>query len=424
MPMSNQNNRSFRMGQALAAVLVLLAVGCASLQTTPPEQVGFTERARTQDDGTVSVSVVALGAEEAWRVFGANLAKKGIQPVWVKVENRGPRRLYLAKTVTDPTYYAPNEAAWINHRFMEGSVNRRMDELFQELQMPSTIPPGETRSGFIFTNRDEGLKYVPITLISGKQPHDFEFLVEVPGIVADYMATSPEEVIPPETVKELAEDELRRRLERMPCCTTNKKASKLGDPLNIVVIGDVIPVFRAFIARGWDVTEEMTGAAKWRTVGAFLTGSKYRYSPISHLYVFGRRQDVALQKARGTVHERNHLRLWLTGFTWEGRPVFLGQISRDIGIRLTTQSPTISTHKIDPEVDEARDYLLEDLLISEHVAAIGYVKGVGEASHDEPRHNLTGDPYYTDGLRAVIVISDEIVPLADVDILPWESLED
>jgi hypothetical protein len=48
------------------------------------------------------------------------------------------------------------------------------------------------------------------------------------------------------------------------------------------------------------------------------------------------------------------MRLWLTNMRYHDKPVWVGQISRDIGIRLTLHSPTFTTHKIDPDVDEAR----------------------------------------------------------------------
>ena len=78
-----------------------------------------------------------------------------------------------------------------------------------------------------------------------------------------------------------------------------------------------------------------------------MSGGEYRYSPVSSLYVFGRPQDIAFQKARENIHERNHLRLWMSRVTYQGLPVWIGQISRDIGVRFTTK--TITTHKIDPE---------------------------------------------------------------------------
>jgi hypothetical protein len=63
-------------------------------------------------------------------------------------------------------------------------------------------------------------------------------------------------------------------------------------------------------------------------------------APISPLHVFGRQQDVALQKARNTVSLRNHLRLWLAPFRVDGQQVRVGQISRGIGIKLPRKCGT------------------------------------------------------------------------------------
>ena len=63
---------------------------------------------------------------------------------------------------------------------------------------------------------------------------------------------------------------------------------------------------------------------------------------------------MALQRARTSIHERNHLRLWLAPMRFDGKLVWIGQISRDIGVRFT--SKTITTHKIDPDVDETRSF--------------------------------------------------------------------
>jgi hypothetical protein len=138
---------------------------------------------------------------------------------------------------------------------------------------------------------------------------------------------------------------------------------------------------------------------------------------VSSLYVFGRRQDVALQKARGNIHQRNHLRLWMSRARFEGRPVWIGQISRDIGVRFTRK--TITTHKIDPNVDETREYLLEDLAYAQSLAAFGYAEGVGAAPKDAPRGNLTGDPYFTDGNRLVLWLSAHPVDIADLEFVDW-----
>ena len=74
-------------------------------------------------------------------------------------------------------------------------------------------------------------------------------------------------------------------------------------------------------------------------------------------------------------------------------------------MRFTTKTWNLTTHRIDPDVDEARDYVIEDLLQAERIEAAGYVDGVGPCDADRPRRNLTGDPYFTDGKRAVILLS-------------------
>lgn len=92
-----------------------------------------------------------------------------------------------------------------------------------------------------------------------------------------------------------------------------------------------------------------------------------------------------------------HLRLWLTTLHFAGKPVWIGQISRDIGVRFTYKTWNLTTHRIDPDVDESRDYVVEDLMEAERIDAVGYVDGVGECGRAAPRRNLTGDPYFTDG---------------------------
>jgi len=159
-----------------------------------------------------------------------------------------------------------------------------------------------------------------------------------------------------------------------------------------------------------------------RSIRAFLLGSECLNAPVSPLYVFGRHQDVALQKARDTVSQRNHLRLWLAPFTIDGLQVWVGQISRDIGIKLTTQCWYLTTHLISPEVDQDRFYLMQDLILSGAVTRFGFVRGVGVSSMPNPRVNLTGEPYVTSGLRLVLFLNEPRQPFNQIDFLDWERL--
>ncbi|MNQ99930.1 hypothetical protein D3C85_1156870 [compost metagenome] len=160
-----------------------------------------------------------------------------------------------------------------------------------------------------------------------------------------------------------------------------------------------------------------------RVVSSALSGERYLNAPVSDLYLFGRPQDLALQKARDTIHQRNHLRLWLSPLRYRGKPVWVGQISRDIGSRLTIHSPTLTTHKIDPDVDEARTALAEDMAYSQSLVMIGYASGVGAAPPEQPRQNLTTDPYYTDGDRLVMVFDRRPVSLDSIQFFRWQATD-
>ena len=115
------------------------------------------------------------------------------------------------------------------------------------------------------------------------------------------------------------------------------------------------------------------------------------------------------------------MRVWLAPFTFRKKNVWVGQVSRDIGIKLTSKSPTLTTHVIDPEVDLTREYLLHSLLAEGFVDSFGFVKGSKAATSVKPAANLTGDPYFSDGLRLVVVLSPDPIPYERVSRLLWEE---
>ncbi|MCJ7557231.1 MAG: LssY C-terminal domain-containing protein [Gammaproteobacteria bacterium] len=282
------------------------------------------------------------------------------------------------------------------------------------------IRPGETRSGFVFTNLDEGTKAFNIDLFSDDDTWQFTFFVNVPGLAIDHHKVDFRSLYADDEVAHFTEAaEFIEALGQLPCCTTDAKGENKGDPLNLVIIGDPMDLYYAVIRAEWDETEAVTAASGFKTAMSFITGGEYRYSPVSSLYVFGRGQDIALQRIRKNIHQRNHFRLWLAPMTFKGDSVWIGRISRDIGVRFTTK--TITTHKIDPDVDETREFLVENLAYNQVLSRFAYVGGVGAAPVENPRVNLTGDPYYTDGLRVVMWISSEPTDLQEIEYLDWSA---
>jgi hypothetical protein len=184
-------------------------------------------------------------------------------------------------------------------------------------------------------------------------------------------------------------------------------------------VGTIDDIKAALVSQHWDVSADTTGSSIGLIVRAFIFGSRYRYAPVSDLFLFGRQQDISLQKSRAVIDERNHIRLWLAPVTHNGTPVWVGHISRDAGIKFSGRFWPPTTHVIDPAVDEARYYIEQDLLYSQRVQKIGLVSGAIGASIVAPRHNAEGDPYFTDGLRAVFFVDDRMAPINEIEVLEW-----
>jgi len=414
-----------RLNISLLAGALLLLAACASAPTahySVPEG-DWMARITSQENNGIKVSAAVPSAKEAKDLFGKPLYKQGIQPVWLEISNDRESPISFLPVGLDPQYFTPLEVAHTDLKDKAASASL-IDEFFLNQGIGALqVKPGETRSGFIFSKLDEGTKTFNVDIIGVADDaglayfQTFTFFIPVPGLKIDHYNVDWENLYSDDEWVDLEEDQFIEILEQVTCCVTDKKGEGSGDPINLVVIGNPIDVYVAFIRAGWDETETVTHTSSMKTIASFLSGGEYRYSPVSGLYVFDRPQDVAFQKARDNIHERNHLRLWMSRATFQGVPVFLGQISRDIGVRFTTK--TITTHKIDPDVDETREYLLENLAYSQSLEKFAYVGGVGEVSMDQPKGNLTGDPWFSDGYRIVLWVTSEPVPIDDVRFLKW-----
>lgn len=404
-------------GRVACLFLFLLLLGCAS-SPRQTESLDYRARADIETDGNIQVSAVVLSPQETQNSFSLALAKKSIQPVWLEIQNQEDQEFHLMVLSLDPDYFAPSEVAWKFRRQGEGSLGDKIN-MFLDKHIPVVISANSTVSGYVYTNLDPGAKAFAVELFGPGGVRQFEFVQSVPGFEADFMRVDFDQMYLDSEIPDLSLAELREYLESLPCCVLGGDQKTPGDPLNLVMVGDGAHVLATLVRRGWDLTETMRGDTVWRTVKSSLFKQYYRTSPVSPLYLFGRSHDFALQKARGNVDERNHLRLWIAPVTADGQEVWVGQISRDIGVKLS--SKTFVTHKIDPVVDEARLYITLDVAASETLRALAYVKGVGYSSREAPRYNYTKDPYYTDGLRVVFILGEERLPLDHIEYLQWEQ---
>ncbi len=422
----------------------LICSGCAVYRPKINPEAEYFQRLKSQTQGGVTVKVVGLGARESKKAFGVNLASKHILPVWMEIENQDPEYSYaFIERNVDPGYYTPGEAAYMSkiaatniikkflppvlhfvlwpvaplEHLLAKSANEKLEQTFEEHALGyGWIKPGEKRAGYMFVPFEVGLKeitldlegYLPATRLKeeGKVVRRFDFIIQIPGIRQDYLKKDFLNYYAADEFQDF-EDEaaLMEYVKSLPCCTTNKKRTRNGDPLNLVVIGDAEDVLTSFTVAKWDETEELYLGSIMKTISSFSFEKNYRYSPVSPLYFMGRSHDVAFQKARKTIDQRLHTRLWYAPVRFRGKSVWIGTVSRDIGVRFTRKTWNLTTHKIDPDIDESLFYTLNDLIYAKQVEAYGLGHGVPESANTQPAENLTGDPYFTKGMRSVIVLS-------------------
>jgi hypothetical protein len=81
----------------------------------------------------------------------------------------------------------------------------------------------------------------------------------------------------------------------------------------------------------------------------------------------------------------------------------------------------LTTHVIDPEVDLTREYFLHSLFAEGFVSAFGFVRSSQAATAEAPAMILANDPYFSDGLRLVVVLSSHPLAYTEVRGLFWEQ---
>ena len=412
-----------------ALASLLLWTGCLSgagpqpgVEDDPPIALGRIQSLE-QDGVTVQVSVPT--EEDAVRHLGVPLAEHDIQPIWIRVENTSDVDYWMLPVAVDPDYYSADEAALVTGARLSAKARARSTALFRASALPFFSPARSTNEGYIYASHKRGGRFIDVRLSGHLKAVRMRFAVLLPTEGFDYEASALRRLYARvDELPDLTITELRERLRELPCCTTTESGSGEGDPLNIALVGSGEEVVAALTSSGWSFTEAITIDSIRRMVGAAIAEKSFLTAPISSLYAFGRKQDIAMQRGRSTISQRNHMRLWLAPFRCEGEPVWVGQVSRDIGVKLTRKSPTLTTHIIDPIVDEAREYLLHSLLHRDAVGRFAFVQGVGETNEQSPRLNLTDDPYFTDGMRLVLWVSRAPVPPHQAEDLGWNASAD
>jgi len=256
-----------RSSQAIASIALVLQLltlqGCVTYRPGSLEEAAFHERIESGFEDEVRVSTAALSRKESEVLFGVPIARNGIQPVWIEISNADQRRYLFFQQTVDPQYFSPREAAYKSHYspgkrflaygafgvliwplllvapvqyFSARHANTKMDALFAERSLGNRIvDPGDEVSGFVFTHLDEGTKKIRVKLLSPGAAKQFSLFVQVPGLRVDHTRTRFDELYGPDGVTDLKAASLPEELAALPCCTSNARGSRNGDPINLAM---------------------------------------------------------------------------------------------------------------------------------------------------------------------------------------------
>jgi hypothetical protein len=168
-----------------------------------------------------------------------------------------------------------------------------------------------------------------------------------------------------------------------------------GDPLNVSLIGTETEMKRIMRAAQWYPADPLSLRSRLEIASAAVFEHPYDDAPVSNLYLWGRKEDLAFEQPVGIdPRQRHHVRFWRSDkLDADGRPVWVGAAIFDERVGLSHTTGQI-THHTAPDIDAERDTLFADLQRTGELSEVYFVDGF---HHIRQGRNGGGDPWFTDG---------------------------
>lgn len=176
-----------------------------------------------------------------------------------------------------------------------------------------------------------------------------------------------------------------------------------GDMVNFLILGSEAQMQQAFQSAGWMKVDRTKKDAVIHGILASISKQAYTQMPMSELYLFERPQDFGYAHAEplAVVASRHHLRLWKAPFRAEGRTLWVGAATYDIGFERDERNGQL-THKIDPAIDLERDYVGESL---NQTGAVAELTRVSPSHPVTEASTATGGSFHSDGKILVLSLT-------------------
>jgi hypothetical protein len=178
-----------------------------------------------------------------------------------------------------------------------------------------------------------------------------------------------------------------------------------GDRVNFIVVGSEELVRSSLQSAGWVTVDKNVKDTVLRGALASFSRQAYTTLPMSELNVFGRSQDFGYAQGDPVkvVAARHHFRIWRAPFTVDGRTVWAGAGTHDVGFDRDQRNGKI-THRIDSDVDKERDYIGRSLSETGNVALLDYMTPKVTVREAKTAH---GQAFFSDGRTLIIYLKSE-----------------
>jgi hypothetical protein len=176
-----------------------------------------------------------------------------------------------------------------------------------------------------------------------------------------------------------------------------------GDPLNVALVGTEGDIHRAMLAAKWYPADPITLKSAMRIAVGVVFDRPYKDAPVSSLYLWGRKEDLAYEQPVGNdPRRRHHVRFWRSEKVDErGKPLWIGAATFDTHVGLSHTTAQI-THHISADVDVERGKVIHDIQQAGDLDAVYWIDGFHKELQGK---NGGGDPWRTDGRLAVGAIA-------------------
>lgn len=176
-----------------------------------------------------------------------------------------------------------------------------------------------------------------------------------------------------------------------------------GDPINLAFFGTRQQIIESMNKSGWVEAEPLSLRSTIKMIYSTILKRSYPEAPVSSLYLFSRKQDLAFQQeVNGNPHSRHHIRFWRVPNDWrlpgghKADWLAAATFDRRVGFSFFTLQ---MTHRIEEAIDIERDYIIKTLRDSNSISSIEIVKEFSIAYHSR---NGGGDAIRTDGAMPFI----------------------